>query len=245
MQVFRPGASYTYHYSNNQDAAGLWYHDHALGITRLNVYAGLAGGYLLRDTPGPGGTGIDTGDGTHLPPPPYEVPLIIQDRMFNPDGSLAYPPNPDLLGADGNPRPWAPSSLATWPRSTANAGPTWRWPAANTASGSSTAPTPGSTTSSSSPAGLRWSSTRSVPTAGSLTPPSGSTGWSSVPVNGRTSCWTSQACRPGPGLSCATVPPFRILTGRYRCGGAASPFRTSCSSPSLHRPATRYPCLPA
>lgn len=108
LQVFRPGASYTYHYSNNQDAAGLWYHDHALGITRLNVYAGLAGGYLLRDTPGPGGTGIDTGDGTHLPPPPYEVPLIIQDRMFNPDGSFAYPPNPDLLGADGNPRPWAP-----------------------------------------------------------------------------------------------------------------------------------------
>ncbi|MDQ0664782.1 spore coat protein A [Arthrobacter ulcerisalmonis] len=107
-QAFRPRTSYTYHYGNNQDAAGLWYHDHALGITRLNVYAGLAGGYLLRDTPGPGGTGIDTGDGTHLPPPPYEVPLVIQDRMFNPDGSFAYPPNPDLKGPDGRPRPWAP-----------------------------------------------------------------------------------------------------------------------------------------
>lgn len=105
-QTFRPGASYTYHYDNNQDAAGLWYHDHALGITRLNVYAGLAGGYLLRDAPG--GTGIDTGDGTHLPPPPYEVPLIIQDRLFNPDGSFAYPPNPELVSADGTPRPWAP-----------------------------------------------------------------------------------------------------------------------------------------
>ena len=107
-QVFLPGASYTYNYDNNQDAAGLWYHDHALGITRLNVYAGLAGGYLLRDTPGPSGTGIDTGDGTHLPPPPYEVPLVIQDRMFNPDGSFAYPPNPELTLSDGTPRPWAP-----------------------------------------------------------------------------------------------------------------------------------------
>lgn len=107
-QAFVSGRSYTYHYGNNQDAAGLWYHDHALGLTRLNVYAGLAGGYLLRDTPGPGGSGIDTGDGTHLPPPPYEVPLIIQDRMFNPDGSFAYPPNPDLKGPDGGPRPWAP-----------------------------------------------------------------------------------------------------------------------------------------
>jgi spore coat protein A, manganese oxidase len=108
QQVFLPGGSYTYTYDNHQDAAGLWYHDHALGITRLNVYAGLAGGYLLRDTPGPGGTGIDTGDGTHLPPPPYEVPLVIQDRMFNRDGSFAYPPNPDLTLDDGTPRPWAP-----------------------------------------------------------------------------------------------------------------------------------------
>ena len=104
-QTFRPGASYTYHYENKQEAAGLWFHDHALGITRLNVYAGLAGGYLLRDARG---SGKDTGDGTYLPPPPYEVPLIIQDRMFNPDGSLAYPPNPDLTAADGSPRPWAP-----------------------------------------------------------------------------------------------------------------------------------------
>ncbi|MFF1880525.1 multicopper oxidase family protein [Pseudarthrobacter sp. NPDC058196] len=107
-QAFGPGESYTYRYGNNQDAAGLWYHDHALGMTRLSVYAGLAGAYLLRDTPGPGGSGIDTGDGTHLPPPPFEVPLIIQDRMFTPDGSFAYPPNPDLNGPDGGPRPWAP-----------------------------------------------------------------------------------------------------------------------------------------
>ena len=105
-QAFNPGDSYTYRYGNDQNAAGLWYHDHVLGLTRLNIYAGLAGMYLLRDAPG--GDGIDTGDGTHLPPPPYEVPLIVQDKMFNTDGTLAYPSNPDLVGADGKPRPWAP-----------------------------------------------------------------------------------------------------------------------------------------
>ncbi|MGM9470452.1 multicopper oxidase family protein [Pseudarthrobacter sp. YS3] len=103
--VFYPGRSFTYSYDNNQDAAGLWYHDHALGITRLNVYAGLAGGYVLRDTLG---SGIDTGDGTYLPSPPYEVPLVVQDRMFNPDGTFAYPPNAELTLSDGTPRPWAP-----------------------------------------------------------------------------------------------------------------------------------------
>lgn len=78
---------YTYTYGNTQDAAGLWYHDHALGITRLNVYAGLAAGYLIRDT---AATGIDTGDGVLLPAPPYEIPLIIQDKRFNTDGSMFY-----------------------------------------------------------------------------------------------------------------------------------------------------------
>ncbi len=44
-----PGKSRTYYYPNGQDAAMLWYHDHALGITRLNVYAGLFGAYFIRD----------------------------------------------------------------------------------------------------------------------------------------------------------------------------------------------------
>jgi FtsP/CotA-like multicopper oxidase with cupredoxin domain len=96
--TFLPGSSWVYHYGNTQEAAGLWYHDHALGITRLNVYAGLAGGYLIRNDD-------DLGDGTKLPAPPYEVPLILQDRMFNGDGTLAYPPNP----APTHPAPlWAP-----------------------------------------------------------------------------------------------------------------------------------------
>ncbi len=99
--TFRPGTSSTYQYANSQEAAGLWYHDHALGITRLNVFAGLASGYLVRSAIG----GDDDGSGTKLPAPPYEVPLIIQDRMFNADGTFFYPPNvnPGTAG-----QPWAP-----------------------------------------------------------------------------------------------------------------------------------------
>jgi spore coat protein A, manganese oxidase len=71
------------HYPNDQAATTLWYHDHALGITRLNVYAGLAGCYLIRD---------DQEDALNLPRGPYEIPLLIQDRKFGVDGSLLYPP---------------------------------------------------------------------------------------------------------------------------------------------------------
>jgi spore coat protein A len=70
------------HYPNNEEARMLWYHDHALGITRLNVYAGLAGMCVIRD---------DAEDALNLPKGPYEVPLLIQDRLFNADGSLLYP----------------------------------------------------------------------------------------------------------------------------------------------------------
>ena len=71
-----------YTYPNEQPAATLWYHDHALGITRLNVYMGLAGFYLLRD---------DAEDALDLPRGEFEVPLAIQDRTFWSDGRLYYP----------------------------------------------------------------------------------------------------------------------------------------------------------
>jgi spore coat protein A len=77
-----PGESATYQYPNAQNASALWYHDHALGITRLNVYMGLAGLYLIRDGSEPT---------LNLPRGPFEVPLLIQDRSFAPDGSLSYP----------------------------------------------------------------------------------------------------------------------------------------------------------
>ena len=76
-----------YVYANDQQAGTLWYHDHALGYTRQNVYAGLAGFYLVRDQTDTGLAGNPLG----LPAYPYEVPIVIQDRMFTSDGQLSYP----------------------------------------------------------------------------------------------------------------------------------------------------------
>ena len=81
-QAYPPGLSVIYNYPNIQEPATLWYHDHALGITRLNVYMGLAGFYLLRD---------DAEDALGLPSGEFEIPIAIQDRMINADGTLAYP----------------------------------------------------------------------------------------------------------------------------------------------------------
>jgi spore coat protein A len=81
--TFLPGEQVTYTYPNKQLPATLWYHDHALGITRLNVYMGLAGFFLVRDA---------VENALALPSGEYEIPLAIQDRSFNPDGTLKYPP---------------------------------------------------------------------------------------------------------------------------------------------------------
>lgn len=80
----------TYLYDNSQPAGTLWYHDHALGITRLNVYAGMAGFYIVRDD-------FDTGlfgNPLSLPAYPYEAAFAIQDRMFKDNGELFYPAFP-------------------------------------------------------------------------------------------------------------------------------------------------------
>jgi spore coat protein A len=82
------------HYDLDQQAATLWYHDHALGITRLNVYAGLAGFFILRDDADTGRRDNPLG----LPAFPYEVPIVIQDRMFTADGQLHYPSMPEEPG---------------------------------------------------------------------------------------------------------------------------------------------------
>jgi spore coat protein A len=79
---FASGGSRLVHYPNHQDAAALWYHDHAMGIERLNQYAGLFGGYLVRDP---------VEDALGLPRGAYEVPLFIFDRMLDEDGQLQYP----------------------------------------------------------------------------------------------------------------------------------------------------------
>jgi FtsP/CotA-like multicopper oxidase with cupredoxin domain len=99
-------------YDNNVPAGNLWYHDHALGITRLNVYAGMAGFYFVRDTQDTGAAGNSLG----LPAYPYELAYAIQDRMFRDTGELFYPAFPgDPFFADFIPPGYTgpvPSALA-------------------------------------------------------------------------------------------------------------------------------------
>lgn len=76
---------------NWNDVAGMmWYHDHSLGITRLNVYAGLAGFFPLRDDYDTG----KAGNPLDLPADPYELGFAVQDRMFRNSGELFYPAFP-------------------------------------------------------------------------------------------------------------------------------------------------------
>jgi spore coat protein A len=93
-----PGNEAVFRYPNGQQATTLWYHDHALGSTRINVFSGLAGFYLLRDP---------VNDPSSLPSGPYEQEILIQDRQFDSNGQLFFPdsaggglngppPNPDV-----------------------------------------------------------------------------------------------------------------------------------------------------
>jgi spore coat protein A len=87
---FGHGDIQTVQYTNQQPqmpAELLWFHDHGLGATRLNVFAGLAAGYILYDEFDTGGP--DNANG--VPSGNYEVPLVIQDRQFNEDGTFLYP----------------------------------------------------------------------------------------------------------------------------------------------------------
>ena len=79
-----------YVYQNDQPAGNLWYHDHALGITRLNVYTGMAGFYFVRDDQDTGAADNPLG----LPAYPYELAYAIQGRMFKDNGELFYPAFP-------------------------------------------------------------------------------------------------------------------------------------------------------
>ncbi len=79
---FTRGSSALFHYPNRQEAATLWYHDHAMGIERLNQYAGLFGAFLVRD---------ETEAALQLPSGRYEVPLFLFDRLLDDSGQLNYP----------------------------------------------------------------------------------------------------------------------------------------------------------
>ncbi|MGD0825187.1 MAG: multicopper oxidase [Terriglobales bacterium] len=91
---FVPGKSAICHYPNRQDATMLWYHDHALGINRLNVFAGLFGAFIVRD---------EFEDSLNLPRGKYEVPLVICDRILDLEAQLNYP-----VSAGDPKSPWVP-----------------------------------------------------------------------------------------------------------------------------------------
>ena len=87
MDVIAPGSSFEYHYPNQQDAASLWYHDHAHGRTSHTLYYGLLAMYVLED---------DLERKLDLPTGEYDVPIVIADHAFNKDGSFRYVENIDL-----------------------------------------------------------------------------------------------------------------------------------------------------
>jgi spore coat protein A, manganese oxidase len=90
---YPPGQSRTYYYPNVQDPALLWYHDHAMGINRLNIYAGMFGLHVIRDA---------AEEALHLPNGAHEIPLTLADRDLGVDGRLSYPVSADVE------RPWVP-----------------------------------------------------------------------------------------------------------------------------------------
>ena len=102
---FTAGRSAIYHYPNQQQAASLWYHDHAMGATRLNVYAGLSGFYLLRD---------QQEAGMNLPSGRYEIPLLLQDRTLDDQGQLVYAPTNEG-GKKLPPGVWGPEFFGELP----------------------------------------------------------------------------------------------------------------------------------
>ena len=119
-ETWGPGFA-TFQYPNANRASTIWYHDHALGMTRLNVYAGPAGFYIIRGGPDGDDAVLDNRFGTPavLPGPApkendkfppnktyYEIPIAIQDRSFNDDGSLFYPNTRQLF--DGIVREYIP-----------------------------------------------------------------------------------------------------------------------------------------
>jgi spore coat protein A len=102
---FTPGNAGLYSYLNSQPSATLWYHDHAIGIARLNVYAGLAGLFLLRD---------DEERSMNLPSGEFEIPLILQDRNLDEKGQLLYSPTWED-GSKTPPGVWGPELYADLP----------------------------------------------------------------------------------------------------------------------------------
>lgn len=105
-----PGQAALDTYPNDQRGALLWYHDHVMGVTRYNVYAGLAGMWIVRDKRE---RELDLPEG-----PPYELPLLIQDRNFDVDaegrltGALLHKTDPEVMESFG---PFTTINGKVWP----------------------------------------------------------------------------------------------------------------------------------
>ena len=110
MDHIMPGEAREYVYPNAQRAATLWYHDHTMDHTGRNIYMGLAGLYLLED---------DDERALGLPEGPYDVPLLVQDRLFASDGSFQYKMVNHLGAKSGtmlvNGAPWPRLDVSTRP----------------------------------------------------------------------------------------------------------------------------------
>ncbi len=120
--AWQPGTA-VFQYPNTHRAATNWYHDHTLGMTRVNVYAGPAGFFIIRGGADGDAAILDTRTGTPaiLPGPApkegdkfpsnktyREIPIVIQDRSFNADGSLFYPDSRSFF--DGITGPYLPNT---------------------------------------------------------------------------------------------------------------------------------------
>ncbi|MFN8488166.1 MAG: hypothetical protein U0350_11275 [Caldilineaceae bacterium] len=100
-----PQGTLTFYYTNQQSARLMFYHDHAYGITRLNVYAGQAAGYVLRDD---AETGLEASG--VIPGLADNIPLIIQDKTFVPSPAqlAAQDPTWDTVKFGGYGNLWFP-----------------------------------------------------------------------------------------------------------------------------------------
>jgi spore coat protein A, manganese oxidase len=90
------GATKTYHYPNNEEARTLWYHDHAIDVTAPHVYAGLVAFFLHL----PAAADISEFGLDRLPGGKYDVPMVVADIQYTPDGRVFFDDNghESLLG---------------------------------------------------------------------------------------------------------------------------------------------------
>ncbi len=117
FDTWRRGATRTYHYENKESARHFWFHDHTAGMTRLNVAAGLSSQYLVRDVYDTGEPGNPLG----LPAGEFEIPLQLEDRMFDSNGRMMYRFTP-LAAADRWSGTWVGDRIVVngvvWPKLT-------------------------------------------------------------------------------------------------------------------------------